>query len=586
MRIALIGPLEEPFRDDVELEHRERMLRTYQDICANIVVFGTDYTASREFLGIEYLAAALRNHRHEVRVVSCANEGWDNRDVTTEMARFRPEVVGISLLYDLQLFNALALARSLKNAFPATFVVFGGPLASVVPELLMENVASIDGLIQGEGEAAIVELAQALEERRDLDGVPRLYHRVDGTIRKNPPGLPLDLDTLPHPSRDVIASMVARGLPVQSAYLTTSRGCKAYCTFCTVPNIVRGFKSDTYRFRDPESVADEMQAIVSRHGVNRFYMADDNFIGYGPESKARMLALADAILRRGLDIRFHAECRVDSLDRDVLRRLRSAGFDQILLGLESGSDKTLRRWAKGQTVAQNVAAIDLARALGFDLVPSMILLDWESTTDEVAETVAFIERTRIYACGQPLSLVNKLKVHCGTAAGRRYEKVHGAPPRPKITDDESLRRWTEAVTYQYTPIDDPFVAAFWRALTQQSNRWSLLLDEIIPALYADMRRALARDERSDHLALLRRIRGFRQSLGGILVGLMRLLIDAAREDERTGRAPAGLDDLARRYAESRETAFFSDDLFTVLRDSRQAIGSGARRGRLDLVGLG
>ncbi len=566
LRVALVGPREEPFADDPDREHRERMLRSFEDICRDIVTFGTDYTLSREFLGIEYLAATLRREGRQVAVVGAGNEGLDDKALIARLTAFAPDLAGFSLLYDLQLKSALTAARTLKRARPETFIVFGGPLASAISALLLETFPFIDAVVEGEGEAAIARLADAVEGRRALDAVPSLVRRSDGGIVKQSRATPADLDTLPHPARDIIAAIRQRGLPVPSAYLTTSRGCKAFCTFCTVPNVVRGMKDGVYRMRDPRDVVDEIEAVARDHGVTRFYMADDNFLGYGEASNRRMLAFADEILARGLKINFHAECRVDSLVPETLVRLREAGFDQILFGLESGSAKTLKRWAKGQTVEENEAAVTLARDLKLDLMPSMILLDWESGLDEVEESIGFIERTRLWRSNQPLWLVNRLKVHCGTAAARRYDNVRGKPDLPPVDagDADSLARWCAAATYQRTPIEDPHVAAFWSALNGEANRWSVLIDEVLPPLLKTLRETSRDTGRGEALARIKRIATFRRSVGGALAGLMRRLVDAAREQKEAGHRAEPLDAVAQRFVAKFETELFPEGLDTWL----------------------
>ncbi|UIJ73279.1 B12-binding domain-containing radical SAM protein [Aurantimonas sp. HBX-1] len=583
LRVALVGPRETPYGDDPDREHREEMRRSYGEICSDAVALGSDYTLSREFLGIGYLAATLRRAGRLVRIYSAADEGWDDDALVRGLGEFAPHIAGFSLLYDLQLPSALSAAAALKEAHQATFVVFGGPLASAISSLLLENFPFIDAVIEGEGETALARLAEAIEAEGDLGAVPSLVRRHDGSIGRGPRAAPADLDELPHPSRDMIAALRARGLPAPSAYLTTSRGCKAFCTFCTVPNVVRGMGEATYRMRDPRDVVDEMEACVRDLGVTRFYMADDNFLGYGEASNRRMIAFADEILRRGLAIRFHAECRVDSLVPETLQRLRQAGFDQILFGLESGSAKTLKRWAKGQTVEENEAAMTLARRLRLDVMPSIILLDWESGLDEVADTVGFIERTQLWRSSQPLWLVNRLKVHCGTAAARRHDKVRGRPVLPPLdpTDAASRARWCAAATYQKTPIDNPHVAAFWSALNGEANRWSVLVDEILPPLLKSLR---DRARQGDGAALdrIRRIAAYRRSIGGALAELMRRLVDEAAEHEALRRPPDGLVATARRTVTAFEEGHFPggiDGWLAPIRARPASVGSRVARSR-------
>ena len=558
MKVVLIGPREAALGDDA-LEYRERLVATYEELIELGLSFGTDYTGSREFLGIECLAAVLRAEGHDVRVISCANEGLDASQSTAEVLAERPDLVGVSLLYDLQLYDALVLARSVKASDRSIHVCFGGPLAAMIPELLLSTFPFIDTVVKGEGEVAILELIEALRGQRPWSRVGSLFHRVGDAVVRNDFAAEADLDRLPFASRDVIASLGARGLPVTAAYLYTSRGCRALCTFCTVPKLV-GKQARKWRSRDPVRVVDEMAAVVREHGVRTFYMADDNFLGYDEESKLRLKELAAEIQRRELRIEFHAECRVDSLDLDVLQRLRAAGFSQILLGLESGSSKTLHRWAKGQTVAENAAAIETARRLRFELVPSLILLDWESSTAEVEETVRFIENTRIYNTTYPLSLVNQLKVHCGTSAGRRYENVHGVPSRPRIEDDASLVQWIDQVTYQSIPIDDPYVAAFWGALNGETNRWAFLSQQAVPQLFLAIRKRQIPDRRDLRRACVR----WRRDLGRALAGLMRLLIDRVIEHQRANRDPGDLTTLASRFVSDWERDLFPEGIEKAL----------------------
>jgi len=580
-RVALVGPRETPFAGDPDIEHRETMLRSYAEICGSIATFGSDYTLSREFLGIEYLAATLRRDGCAVRLICASNEGLDDDALLAELLAFAPHVVGISVLYDLQLANAIVLARRLRAARPGIAIVFGGPLATAIAEPLLTTFGCIDYVIAGEGEEALRRLVRALARGEGVGDVPALLRRGEGGILRHPRGAPLDLDALPHPSRDALAAIRARGLPVPSAYLTTSRGCKAFCTFCTVPNTVRGMTSGTYRMRDPVDVVDEMAALVRDHGVSRFYMADDNFLGYGEESNARMLAFADELVRRQLDIHFHAECRVDSLVPETLSRLRAAGFDQILFGLESGSPRTLKRWAKGQTVAQNEAAIALARRLRIEMMPSLILLDWESDLTEIEETVGFIERNRLAGGAQPLWLVNKLKVHCGTAASRRYDKVHGRPPLPAVgNDDDGIRRWCAAATYQGIAIDNPYVASFWRALNGAANRWSVLLDEVLPPFLKHLRGAARHGDKAAQLDMVRRLALFRRAIGPALTELMRVLVDQANALERARERQPEQRDFALGFVERCERRFFADGLDAALRDHdrRRAVPSSRAQG--------
>jgi radical SAM superfamily enzyme YgiQ (UPF0313 family) len=560
MRILLLGPQEELLTDDPEREYRKTATKSYEELLECGHLFGVDYTGSREFLGIECLASVLRENGYEVEIVSCRNEKLSVVDTVKRIQQFNPDCVGISIIYDLQLYSGLTIAREIKKCLPQVHIVFGGSLSSVIPKLLLLTFPFIDSIVKGEGEYSIVTLVDVLKSNLSWKTVPGLCWRSSSGIQFNPQGKLVDLDAMPVASRDVLQSMHNRNLPILNAYLFTSRGCKGRCSFCTVPTLARESGSIKHRRRDPVKVVDEMESIIKEFGVSTFYMTDDNFLGYGEESKDCLLTMAEEILSRKLKIYFHAECRADNLIPEVLGKLRKAGFHQILLGLESGSDKTLRRWGKGVSVEENIRAIDLVRYFHFDFVPSIILLDWESDVEEVEETVSFIEKMALYNCMFPLNLVNKLDVNCGTAASRCYEKKHGRPPSLPITDDISLRRWIVLNTYNDVSIDNPFVAEFWRVLNLETNRWFLLSNEVVPMLLLKIRR----DKKTFDRNLIAACRLWRRNLGNMLIGLMRVLIDEVQKQEAIYRYPKSLTELARNYVASREKVFFPEGIDNVL----------------------
>ena len=49
-RVALVGPREDPFTDDPDREHRERMLRSFEEICGVLAFTRVTNAASRRVL--------------------------------------------------------------------------------------------------------------------------------------------------------------------------------------------------------------------------------------------------------------------------------------------------------------------------------------------------------------------------------------------------------------------------------------------------------------------------------------------------------------------------------------------------------
>jgi radical SAM superfamily enzyme YgiQ (UPF0313 family) len=74
-----------------------------------------------------------------------------------------------------------------KAAFPAIYVLLGGFTASFFHEEIMRNFDAIDGIIRGEAEGPILELANALlQGKENLFPIPNLTWKRKGRVFINP----------------------------------------------------------------------------------------------------------------------------------------------------------------------------------------------------------------------------------------------------------------------------------------------------------------------------------------------------------------------------------------------------------------
>jgi radical SAM superfamily enzyme YgiQ (UPF0313 family) len=187
-------------------------------------------------LGTLYVAAALREAGHEVAVFNGAF--LSREEILKRLREFGPDLAGLyATAFGWK--KAVREAEAIKKEFPRSFVVAGGPYPSAAKEECLGDSGSIDAVVAGEGEGALTDLADRLENGGDLAEVAGLIWRRGGTIEKNAPRELLeDLDSLPFPARDLLGDSSAylpppatfRRQPV--AVMITSRGCSRRCIFC------------------------------------------------------------------------------------------------------------------------------------------------------------------------------------------------------------------------------------------------------------------------------------------------------------------------------------------------------------------
>lgn len=306
-------------------------------------------------------------------------------DIAGDVARERPDLVGISSLFSPYHREALACAREIRKRLGVP-ILMGGSHVSALPHSVLGD-PSVDFIIRGEGERPLVELLSALREGRALEGVPNLGFKQNGDLILNPLGDSYPFDELP--MADLSDLPVERYLFERKplSFVTTSRGCPHRCTFCSV-HLTFG---RTFRRRSPESVFAEIRKRYEA-GYRVFDFEDDN-LSHERGDFERLLRLLRAEFRPG-ELRLLAMNGVSyhSLDRELLALMREAGFTHLNISLVSADEASLSRVSRPHTLRKYLEVVEAAHSLGFHIVSYQILgLPFE-TLEMMMDTLALMAR--------------------------------------------------------------------------------------------------------------------------------------------------------------------------------------------------
>lgn len=332
------------------------------------------YTIPR--LGVVLLATILKQRGWHVDVYL---EEVADVDFTVVL---KADFVGISTITPTAP-RAYALAEEIRAL--GVPVVLGGPHVTFLPE---EGLESADLLVRGEGERAIVSLAQYFEGKRDLDTIPGLSWRRGGTIAHNPQAKDLvDLDTLPFPDLSLVHGLDSMGmagrrvLPVQ-----TTRGCPFDCNFCSVTQMF----GRRLRKRSVTRVLQEIEEFDD--GATHVFFYDDNFTA----DRKHALAIAEGIIERGLSITWSAQVRTDIYkDPELLEAMSRSGCITVFIGFESINPDALTEINKTQTPDEMRAAAAVLKKAGID-VHGMFIFGLDSDNSRsLKQTLRFARRTAI-----------------------------------------------------------------------------------------------------------------------------------------------------------------------------------------------
>jgi radical SAM superfamily enzyme YgiQ (UPF0313 family) len=340
-------------------------------------------------LGPAYVAAAARDAGHDVRMLSLRS-GRDDYPETLKsvLEEFRPEAIGISLrnVDDQTMKDTAFLVGPVKKTVevckslsPAP-VVLGGAGYSIFPRSALAYTGADMG-IRGEGEAAFVMLLDRLSAGKDPSDVPGLY--LPGGKTENPPSLPRTLDdyTMPLPHVHLEIPKDAPDDPIWMP-IQTRRGCPMDCSYCSTSAI----EGRHLRKYSPAKVVRNIREYVDA-GITHFFFVDNTF--NFPASYAE--ELCDRIISEKLEIRSRCIVYPHKVEQRLVKKMADAGFREVSLGFESGSQTLLKEFNKRFSIEDVRRISGLYKQQGIFQMGFLMLGGPGETRETVKESLEFVD---------------------------------------------------------------------------------------------------------------------------------------------------------------------------------------------------
>jgi len=332
------------------------------------------------------LFCAAKQNRNSVRALLCAleaamAEGHLPTKLPVKIARSHKAAIEMLNSGDVLFLSVMSTQRD-EGVFVASeargrgaFVVAGGPDPSALPQ---QWLAFVDAVCVGEGEVGMKRFAVALlEGRKPLEAAqdagfattasaPKT-HRTD--IRRVPP--------------------IALRFGVFGA-IELTRSCPNACAFCQTPRLF-----GPPRHRPLASVLEACNQMFARNMRDLRFIAP-NALGY-PHWRQLLEAL-QPLRQKGARIffgSFPSEVRPESLTPENIKILkRCCDNTRLVVGVQSGSDATLKRLRRGHTVADAEAGIRYALEAGFAVEADFIFGFPEEVEpeEELERSLWFAER--------------------------------------------------------------------------------------------------------------------------------------------------------------------------------------------------
>ncbi len=341
-------------------------------------------------LGLAYVGAALEKADFQVQILDNYHIRKPIEEVKKEIGRLEPEIVGItcgSVTYQ----PSIETAKAVKEVLPSCKIVVGGWQPTYIPESLLRH-QEIDYLVMGEGERAMVELANSITKGEDKSVAAKISgvaYRHNGKTVKVPSTLIEDLDQIPFPARHLLPMHIYdRTAPYFDATpmdtMNVVRGCPYNCAYCETKKL---WGSRVRAFSPPRVVA-EIKDLAQNYGSRGVYFVGDNFT----INKKRTAELCKLMKKENLDIEWVCDSRVDKVSREMLKEMKDAGCRTIWFGVESGSPRILEKLNKKISMEQVTRAFRLCKEVGIRIACSFMLGIPGETIGDMEATFKFARK--------------------------------------------------------------------------------------------------------------------------------------------------------------------------------------------------
>lgn len=281
------------------------------------------------------LAAPLRDAGFQVTLIDAAIEpNW----LAAVVRELREALcLGISVLTGPMIRGAVQMAKAAKRAAPQVPVIFGGWHPSLLPAQTLQE-SFVDGVVRGQGELTLLEVAENLAANKSIHGVPGLSCKQFGLPQHAPERRVALLDDLPTPAFEMVDfDAYHRVSGERKLAYATSVGCPYACNYCT--DMV--FYKRRFNALEAERVVSEVTELVAKYRIEEVAMLDSNL----PVDWRRARDIAKGFLDSKIRFRWTFQASTDFLCRmsdDDVRLLGDSGVVHMGFGTESTSAAVLK----------------------------------------------------------------------------------------------------------------------------------------------------------------------------------------------------------------------------------------------------
>lgn len=347
--------------------------------------------------GPAYIAGAVRQAGHEVRVYERLFAANLADELAAILVEFQPNVIGLSirLVFGDELDSGAPFGTrhtdlrprvreivTIIREYSDAFIVLGGPGFNYYANDWLAYL-DLDYGICGEGEEAFPLFLQRYEMGGDIYDIPGCVFRKNARFDYTPPRLVENLNGAPLPAYDLFDLEKYADQGIIPA-IFTKRGCAFNCSFCPYSKL----EGKRYRLKSPGRVVAEICHIQSFSASQRIMFCDNSFNVPKPHAES----ICRALIAKGTGLHWGTgDLKPIGITPDFCQLMADSGCFYANLAIESASATMLKRMKRGYTVQQVRKSIEVLSRSSIPFGVSVLFGAPGETPETIAETLQVLD---------------------------------------------------------------------------------------------------------------------------------------------------------------------------------------------------
>jgi len=312
-------------------------------------------------VGMAYIAGVLLRHGYEVEIYNQDMHHYPDSHLLQYLDNNKYDVVGLSFVGDYyQYKKAIKISEAINRSKNRPFYIIGGHGPTPEPEFFLRKTGA-DVIVMGEGEITILELMEALQNKKTLHHIKGIAFRDDNQciVNERRP-LIAEIDSIPWPAYHLFPTQYYRLTRMPNCantdfimLLLSGRGCPFKCNFC--------YRMDEgFRPRSNESIIEEIKMLKKDFGITYIAFVDELLMS----SEERTISLCNDLINQKVDVKWDCNGRLNFAKKKVVNLMKKAGCVFINYGIEAYDDQILKNMNKSLTTKQIKKGIEATLEAG------------------------------------------------------------------------------------------------------------------------------------------------------------------------------------------------------------------------------